>query len=159
MIVVLSNNRGIKNFQNVKEAFKYYNKCEVNLTVDGEKSVLVLGMKDNVIVRDFFYKSDEGYFSSVGFDYKTIFMNSIDGFAYEVFYVKKTDEYYIRVYSSVGELPQISDSCDSVFYSIQPFPSNITKSKIYYAFVKDFNDDYQLKINDKLTFKVVTKTY
>ena len=72
-------------------------------------------------------------------------------------YDKKTDEYYIRVYSFVGELSQISDSCGSVFYSLQPFPSDNTKVKTYHAYIKDFNDSYQLKINDKLMFDIGNK--
>lgn len=146
-----------RNFDSLEDAFELYNKCEVSLAVEGEKSVMALGVKDGVTIRDFFYKKNDGYSSSFGFDSDTVFHDAVDGFSCAILHVKKTDEYYIRVYSFVGDLSQISDSCGSVFYSLQPFPSDNTKVKTYHAYIKDFNDSYQLKINDKLMFDIGNK--
>ncbi len=152
LVVILYNNSGSKNFQNIEEAFRYYNKCEVILTVEGENSALALGIKDGVIVRDFFNKTNDGYSSFSGFGADNFICSAREGISYDVFYVKKADEYYIRLYSSAGELSQISDSCDSVFYSLQPHPSDVTEARVYYAFIREFSDDYYLKLNDELIF-------
>ena len=74
-IVVFRTGLVAKNFDSVEEAYEYYYNCEVSLTVEGEKSVLALGMKDGEIVRDYFYKSNDNYSSITGFDSKTVFFD------------------------------------------------------------------------------------
>ena len=48
-----------RNFDSLEDAFELYNKCEVSLAVEGEKSVMALGVKDGVTIRDFFYKKSK----------------------------------------------------------------------------------------------------
>ena len=48
-----------RNFDSLEDAFELYNKCEVSLAVEGEKSVMALGVKDGVTIRDFFYKKND----------------------------------------------------------------------------------------------------
>ena len=78
-----------RNFDSLEDAFELYNKCEVSLAVEGEKSVMALGVKDGVTIRDFFYKKNDGYSSSFGFDSDTVFMMLLTDFRVLYFMLKK----------------------------------------------------------------------
>ena len=69
-IVVFRTGLVAKNFDSVEEAYEYYYNCEVSLTVEGEKSVLALGMKDGEIVRDYFFSERKSIRSKIFNEHK-----------------------------------------------------------------------------------------
>ncbi len=131
-------------FSSPEQVAKYYTVEEAEGVIYGENTALVITTKSSKII---FPKTDKGW--KIAMPYKTdlkYFDTISDGTVIAVLNFDGTDEWYVEIYSVVDSELNITDNLNSEFELIIPASENI-KSGTYFAYVKGFNENYEISVN------------
>ena len=143
-------------FESPERVYKYMNfeSKDIVLTVEGENSAFVVGNNGSASSYLIVPKGIDGWKIGTGANTKVVRHELFDGISVNVYQYKNTEEYYIAVLDMGGGTCEISDSRNSVFHPLENNSTNLPQKHItYFAYVNDFNSEYQLTINGKvLTF-------
>lgn len=146
-------------FSTPETAYRYLYSKDPVLKVAGETSDFMVSIVDNNTVNiGLFSKTESGWKLGLGSDIRLVYSTIEDGVVFDVYQFKNQEEYYISVLpTKENVLIDISDNRQSEFYHLEFFQSYLKQPYyMYYAYVKDFNETYSVKINDK-AYKIVSE--
>lgn len=136
-------------FSSPESAYKYTHTGDVQLVVDGEETALVIGQKGDVYEYLIVPKAHSGGWKiGMGVDTQIVDQTLSNGVIIYVYKHRNTDDYYVRVVDSNGGYSDITDICNSEFVYLEKPNTTLGKTfYIYYAYLKDFSQDYELTVN------------
>lgn len=137
-------------FDSPKDVYRYVNlgADDVELIVDGSKSDFVVGEENNSNTYLIVPKTTDGWKVATGFNTNKIIKKVADEITIDIYQYKNTDDYFIVVFNANGGESQITDSCNSKFYSLKDTYSSSDKTYFtYYAHIKDFDSQYSINVN------------
>ena len=137
-------------WHSLESAYSYNHTGNISIVVSGEKSDFVVGKEAEVDAYTIIPKKADGWSLGMGTDINCIFQTTSDGIDISVYRYKKSDDYYIVVFNANGGASDIMDNRDSVFqYSETVIEALDETFYTYYAYVRDFNDQYSITIDDR----------
>lgn len=137
-------------WHSLESAYSYNHTGNISIVVSGEKSDFVVGKEAEVDAYTIIPKKADGWSLGMGTDINCIFQTTSDGIDISVYRYKKSDDYYIVVFNANGGTSDIMDNRDSVFqYSETVIEALDETFYTYYAYVRDFNDQYSITIDDR----------
>ena len=140
-------------FDSPKAAIMYYNPKNTNieLIVNGDECDFVVIKGENITkIYSIIPKTSDGWKIGTGKDVKTISHGVVDGYFYLVYQYKNTNNYFVRIQSSEGEEITFSNSCKSSFQVTEQNNKQTGETYFtYYTHVTDFDQGYQIEIEDE----------
>ena len=137
-------------WHSLESAYSYNHTGNISIVVSGEKSDFVVGKEAEVDAYTIIPKKADGWSLGMGTDINCIFQTTSDGIDISVYRYKKSDDYYIVVFNANSGASDIMDNRDSVFqYSETVIEALDETFYTYYAYVRDFNDQYSITIDDR----------
>ena len=133
-------------FDSAESAYDYYNlkNKEIQTVVSGNNCDLIVGLDTNKLSHIIFPKTREGWKIGIASNTKNVYTYVGETFVVECYQYKNKPEYFISVYSLLGNDIDISDSQNTEFFHIE-----VDKqiSKVYYGYIGAFPEDYILYVN------------
>lgn len=138
-------------FSSPQSAYRYNHFGYVNLVINGKQTDFVVASNGDTDLYTIVPKTKEGWKIGMGSDTRIISRIITDGIVVYVYQYKNSDDYYIII-SNTNEGPlKISDSRGSKFISSNKTSSAVNKDYYtYYAYINNFNDMYEVIIDDKV---------
>lgn len=138
-------------FSSPQSAYRYNHFGYVNLVINGKQTDFVVASNGDTDLYTIVPKTKEGWKIGMGSDTRIISQIITDGIVVYVYQYKNSDDYYIII-SNTNEGPlKISDSRGSKFISSNKTSSAVNKDYYtYYAYINNFNDMYEVIIDDKV---------
>ena len=138
-------------FPSPESAYNYNNSGDVKLVVDGEKTDFIVGLKGDTTVYTIVPKSEGGWKLGMALNTKRVFQMIYDGIIIYVYQYQHSDDYYVTVLDTNGGKLEITDNRDSKFQYMEQENSVLNESfYTYYTYIKGFDDQYTLTVNDKV---------
>ncbi len=140
-------------FDSPEAAYRYYNNnYEVKLVVSGQISDMVVGHKRGNIYNHLIVpKSDQGWNIGISINTKRINRIRQDNLYVDVYQYKDTDDYYISISDLYGGSLDVTDVYSTKFIELLEVDETSGEDKfLYYAQVKDFNEDYYIIVNGEV---------
>ncbi len=136
-------------FKSPRQAYNYIQHKEKDLLVlNGKRSSLVIGgYNSSKSSLELILKKNDGWKLSK-FDLKQVKHTYLDGVFILVYKYKNYDDYYILINSTNKDISSISDNINSKFYTFKRNYNGITSCRGY-AYIKEFNDEYKIIIDNK----------
>lgn len=134
-------------FSTPEKSYGYVNQEEVKLVVYGQESALVIG-EDTEYVYLVIPKGEKGWKIGRGIDLKFISNQYFDGIVVSIYQYKNTKEFYLEVTDVDGKECKVTDNQNSSFETLETGIDGGNKYR-YYAYIRDLNEKYVLKVNDK----------
>lgn len=132
-------------FSSPEKAYEYVNSEKIQLVVEGDHTVLVVGKESP---RKYVYliipKSDSGWKIGRGLDTKLIKQKVVDEIVVRVYQYRNTDDYYVTVSDVRGNVVDINDNNDSIFHVLEEIEGSYYT---YYAYVNKITDQYSITVN------------
>ena len=153
IIVILLNFIPFENifvtFHSHEAVYKYFNfVSDIKLVVQGQNCDLVVGGEDRSYVYQIVPKTTDGWKVGTGFNSKNIAQKLVNGIVVDIYQYKNTSDYFVRLYDSHGGTSEVSDSCNSKFFSLESYHETIDETFVfYYAYVFNISRDYKIKVN------------
>lgn len=142
-------------FSSPESVYNYMNYGNVKLVIDGNKTSLVIGEKETTDIYMIIPKADNGWKLGLGIDTKIIMQKISGENIIYIYQYKNSDDYYITVFNTNGNLLNISDNCNSDFFYSGNTNDVLNKDfYTYCAYINHFNDEYCISVNDQ-TIKIV----
>ena len=138
-------------FSSPQSAYRYNHFGYVNLVINGKQTDFVVASNGDTDLYTIVPKTKEGWKIGMGSDTRIIYQIITDGIVVYVYQYKNSDDYYIII-SNTNEGPiKISDSRGSKFISSNKTSSAVNKDYYtYYDYINNFNDMYEVIIDDKV---------
>jgi len=133
-------------FDSAESAYEYYNikNKEIQTVVSGNNCDLIVGLDTNKLSHIIFPKTRKGWKIGIASNTKTVYTYVDETFVVECYQYKNKPEYFISVYSLLGNDIDISDSNNTEFFCIEV---DRQISKVYYGYTGEFPEDYILYVN------------
>ena len=136
-------------FSTPEAAYKYFNSCPAILTVNGEKTDLVIGEKDSAYVYRIIPKSNKGWKIGNSLDTKMKFQKIVGEVAIYGYQYKNSEELYVAISHKYGKTLEIRDSKQSEFLCLTDKDVKSTSEYTYYAYIGDVDENYYICIGDE----------
>ena len=137
-------------FSSPEKAYYYKNFGKAELVVNGEKGSFVIGNNNDSTEYKIFPKVNSGWKLGNSINTKQIIRQITDTATIYVYNYTNTNDYYIAVSNINGEQINITDNCGSKFqYLKKALKNQNTSFYTYYAYIKNFNENYTVIINNK----------
>ena len=139
-------------FNSPEASYNYtkFGKSNVELVVSGNYSDFVVDVESSseqsyLIIP----KNSDGWKIGLGINTKKIDQIFVDGISVNLYQYKNTDDYFINIIGFVDEMQKVSDSCNSVFYSLEKENAFLGTVYIcYFAHIGEYNSDYSITIGN-----------
>lgn len=147
-------------FKTPEQSYNYKYLEKVSLVVNGKETSFVMSGKNITIIP----KKNGGWKLENSLKTKTIKTTHSDGMFIQIYGYKDSRDYYIIMNDTKGEIRNIKDNCNSEFYRLKSKTVNGKNHYDYYAYIKDFNNNYEINIDGKsikikLDSKIRNKNY
>lgn len=143
-------------FDSPEEAYEYYilGESNIELVVEGRDCDLVIDRNNESDTYLIIPKTKYGWKIGIGSDTKRIAGSLSNGISVSVYQYKDTNDYFITIFDINGGEANVSDSCNTEFYSLEKSNSSLEKTFVtYYAHIYEFNSQYSLEVNgSKIVF-------
>ena len=139
------------NFDSPKASYEYYTIGKSNqlLVVEGNTCDFLIDQKKDSNVCLIIPKSNKGWKIGIGSNTKQIAQKITDGIFVSVYQYKNTKDYFLLIYDVDGDVINLSDDYNTIFYSMERNNDFLKKTFVtYYAYVPDFESQYCIKAND-----------
>lgn len=114
-----------------------------------QESALVIG-GDTEYVYLVVPKGEKGWKIGRGMDLKFISNQYFDGIVVSIYQYKNTKEFYVEVTDVDGKKCKVTDNQNSSFEILKTDRDGENKYR-YYTYIRDLNQNYVLKVNNKET--------
>ena len=141
-------------FKSPETAFRYSSSrhADGNIVVTGNQSAFVVATKESTDIQLIVPKTKKGWGIGIGLHTKHVESLLIEGFAIDIYQYRDTGDFYIRVFDANGSSATIEDSCGSNFLVTEKRNDSVNKTyRTYYAYIPNYNEQYELYIGDKGT--------
>ena len=135
-------------FSSPEAVLEYMGVDEVKLVVNGETTAFVIASDRKNDLHTIVPRTDDGWQLGTGIHTRKAVHEIFDGISVYIFQYRDSEEYYIKVSDlSDGSPLTLSDNRESRFYDLIGDLSPDRTSHIYYAYVRGFDEDYELTVN------------
>lgn len=138
------------NFGSPKAAYEYYSfeKSNIELIVEGDSCDFIIDHKNDKYKYLIIPKTVDGWKIGIGSNTKIIVQKIYNGITMYVYQYKNTNDYYVVILDTNGGKLKISDSYNTIFYSLEKNNDILGESFVtYYAHI-NYNQDYTIKVNN-----------
>ena len=139
-------------FNSPEASYKYtkLGKSNIELVLSGDHSDFIVD-SEGEYERTYLIvpKNSDGWKIGLAINTKKIDQLFIEDITVNLYQYKDTNDYFITIIGFTNKVQKISDSCASVFYPLEKeSASSEMVSKCYFAYVREYNSDYSITIDD-----------
>ncbi len=137
-------------FDSPNAAYEYYKlgSSKIENVIEGAECDFVVDRKDNSDSYLIIPKTSEGWKIGIGSNTKRIEQKIADGIVIYVYQYGNTNEYFITIFDTNGEVLDLSDKYDTIFITSEKHNEVLEKTfTTYYAYIPEFTSDYIISVN------------
>mgnify|MGYP006893106703 FL=1 len=134
-------------FSSPEKAYSYFNTGKAILTVNGEKSDLVVGKNRESYVYAVLAKADDGWKISLANNIKNVKIKGNGNITVIVERFASSNDYYVTVSDTSNKKNNVTDSDGSDFYCLENNNSDFL-IYTYVAHINHFDDGYTVRVGD-----------
>lgn len=137
-------------FDSPEDAYEYVNigDSNIELVIEGDNCDFVIDSKKESNKYLIIPKSKNGWKIGIGADTKRIVQKAQKSIVIYVYQYKNTKDYFITVFDTNGGSLDISDNCNSQFYSISKEDDRLGEMvTVYFAHIPNYDSLYNVQVN------------
>ena len=137
-------------FESPEESYSYcnYGRSKVELVIEGDDCAFVVGDKNGTYNYLIIPRSPEGWKIGLGINTKRVAQQFVDGISISIYQYKNSNCFFITILNTDGEKANVSDNCNTSFYSLEKKRDNSNNSYVtYYGFAPCLDSEYIISVN------------